>query len=86
MPLTPDPSGEFLVDQFVGVRFAMFDDKTRVLCRASWEGMQDRAALDRVDQNDVRGTFERHRSAIEKVASNHYDSGEANPVVRSGEF
>jgi hypothetical protein len=86
MPLTPDPSGQFLVDGYVGVKFAMFDGKKRVLCRASWEGLQDRAALDHTNQSDVRGTFERCRTKIEAVASDHYDRGEANPLVRSGEF
>jgi Protein of unknown function (DUF1488) len=86
MPLTPDPSGTFQVDGFVGVKFAMFDGQIRVLCLATWESLQDRAALDGTDQRDLAGTFERHRGAIEAVASNHYDRGEADPLIRSGEF
>lgn len=86
MPLTPDPSGEIYVDGFVGVKFAMFDGKKRVVCRASWEGLQDRAALDHTSQSDVTGTFERHRSKIEEVASGHYDRGDQSPVVLSGQF
>src|SRR5262245_32071273 len=42
------------------------------------------AALDGTDQRDLSGTFERHREAIEGVASNHYERGEANPLIRSG--
>jgi hypothetical protein len=86
MPLTPDPSQEVYIDGFVGAKFAMFDGKKRVLCQASWEGLQDRAALDHTEQSDVRGTFEKYRTKIEKVASDHYDSGESNPMVRSGEY
>jgi hypothetical protein len=86
MPLTTDPSGAFVVEQFEGVKFAMFDEKKRVLCRASWEGLQDRAAQDHADQRDVGGTFKKYRTKIENVASEHYDRGEANPLVRSGEF
>jgi hypothetical protein len=86
MILTPDPSREVYIDGFVGAKFAMFDGKKRVLCQASWESLQDRAARDRTDQSDVRGTFEKHRTTIEKVASDHYDRGESNPVVRSGDY
>jgi hypothetical protein len=86
MPLTPDPSKQFEIERFVGVEFAMFDGKKRVVCRVSWAALQDRAALDKTDQSDVGGTFQKHRAEIEKVASTHYDSGERNPRVRSGEF
>ena len=86
MPLTPDPSKAIEIDRFVAVRFAMFDGKKRVSCRARWAALQDRAALDQTDQNDVRGTFEKYRAEIEKVASDRYDRGELNPLVESGEF
>jgi hypothetical protein len=86
MPLTPDPSGDFRVEGYMGVKFAMWDGKHRVLCTVSWEGLQDRAVLDHADQDDVGATFKKHRAKIEKVASNHYDDGEINPVVRTGEF
>ena len=59
MPLSPDPSGLFQIIGFVGINFAMYDEPSRVLCRVSWEALQDRAALDRTDQNDVSGTFDR---------------------------
>ena len=64
----------------------MFDGEKRVVCRVKWKGLQDRAALDQTDQNDVRGTFEKYRAEIEKVASDRYDRGELNPLVESGEF
>jgi Protein of unknown function (DUF1488) len=86
MPLTPDPSREFVVSQFDPVKFAMFHGKKRVLCSASWESLQDRAALDGTNQADVGGTFQRHRSEIERIASQHYDRGETLPLVRTGEF
>ena len=86
MPLTPDPSKAIEIDRFVAVRFAMFDGKKRVVCRVSWAALQDRAALDKTDQSDVGGTFQKHRAEIEKVASDHYDRGELNPLVESGEF
>jgi len=86
MPLTPDPSKAIEIDRFVAVRFAMFDGEKRVVCRVRWKGLQDRAALDQTDQRDVRGTFEKYRAEIEKVASDHYDRGALNPLVESGEF
>ena len=86
MPLTPDPSGGFQVESYVGVKFAMFDGKERIVCTASWEGLQERAAADHADQDDVGATFNKYSAKIEKLASNHYDAGEANPVVRTGEF
>jgi hypothetical protein len=85
MPLSPDPSGEIYIDGFVGVKFPMYDGKRRVVCQVSWDALQDRAALDKTNQNDVRGTFEVYRNKIEAIASDHYDRGEQNPLVRSGE-
>jgi len=86
MPLMPDPSGDFRVERYIGVKFAMFDGEKRVLCTASWEVLQDRAALDHADQDDVGAIFKKHRTAIETVATAHCDGGETNPVVRTGQF
>ena len=86
MPLTSDPSGDFRVEGHMGVKFAMFDGKQRVLCTVSWEGLRDRAVLDHADQDDMGATFKKHRERIEAVASRHYDGGDDRPVVRTGEF
>jgi hypothetical protein len=86
MPLTPDASKQIEIARFIAVKFAMFDGRKRVICQASWAALQDRAALDKTDQSNVRGTFEKYRAEIERVASDHYDGGEQNPSVRSGEF
>jgi Protein of unknown function (DUF1488) len=83
MPLKPDPSKAIEIDGFVAVKFAMFDGGKRVICKASWIALQDRAALDKTDESDVRGTFEKYRAQIEKVASDRYDGGERNPLVDS---
>jgi hypothetical protein len=86
MPLTPDPSKQIQIESFVGVNFAMFDGKKRVVCRAEWKALQNRAALDKTDESDVHGTFQKYRAKIEKIASDHYDGSERFPLVRSGEF
>jgi Protein of unknown function (DUF1488) len=86
MPLWLDPSLEFIIDRFDGVRFTMLDKTKRVVCRVSLEALQDRAARDRTDQTDLGGIFETYRSRIESVASKRYDWGELSPFVRSGDF
>lgn len=64
------------------VRFAMFDGEKRVICRASYEALTDRANADR-ESETTRETFMRHRDRIEQIASANYDDGEALPVVKS---
>jgi hypothetical protein len=86
MPLWLDPSLEFIIDRFDGVRFAMLDKAERVVCRVSLEALQERAARDGSDQTDLGGIFETYRSRIESVASRRYDQGELIPMVRSGDF
>jgi hypothetical protein len=86
MPLTSDPSREIYVALFVGVKFAMFDQQKRVICQVSWEGLRERAARDNTDQDDLRGTFEKHRATIERAASDLYDRGERNPLVQFAQF
>jgi hypothetical protein len=81
--LTPDPSKAIEIESYDGVKFAMFDGKKRVICKASWKALQDRAALDKTNQSDVRGTFEKYRAEIERVASDHYDRGKRIPLVES---
>ncbi|TGN90903.1 DUF1488 family protein [Bradyrhizobium yuanmingense] len=83
MPLTTDPSRDIELSLFEGIAFAMFNREHRVLCFVTWAALMDRAAKDGTDQKDVKGTFERYRWKIEKIASRNYDEGEASPVVRT---
>ncbi|ULK98865.1 DUF1488 family protein [Bradyrhizobium sp. I71] len=83
MPLITDPSRDSELRPFEGIAFAMFDLNHRVLCFVTWAALLDRAAKDGTRQTDVRGTFDRYRWKIEKIASENYDRGEAKPVVRT---
>jgi hypothetical protein len=69
----------------VGVRFTMFYGETRVICRASYEALTDRAKADDVSET-TRETFMRYRDRIEEIASANYDDGENPPVVKSHEL
>ena len=69
----------------LGVRFAMFDHEKRVICRASYEALTDRAKADGADET-TRETFIRYRERIEQIASTNYDDGEASPVVKSDQL
>jgi hypothetical protein len=65
-----------------GIRFTMMDGSRRVICWVS------REALDRIKghdpcQQDPMVCFERHRSKIERLASQKYDAGEPSPIVMS---
>ena len=82
MPLQHDPSGEMtVVDQHSGILFAMFDGPKRVICRVDWDALIDRAAVDGADEMDIRATFHRHREAIQAIASQNYDAGQASLIV-----
>jgi len=65
-----------------GVRFAMMDGPTRVICRVTREAL-DRVEGDNSSQQDQIPRFEwhRHRFQFEQVASQKYDSGEQAPIV-----
>ncbi|MFC7696607.1 DUF1488 family protein [Bradyrhizobium sp. GCM10028915] len=83
MPLTPDPSGDFAEAPPEAVLFAMFSGGDRIACRVEWTALSERAAADGADPNDIAGTFKRHRSTIEQIASDQYDGGKEIPVVRT---
>jgi len=70
-----------VVGQHSGILFAMFDGPKRVICRVDWDALIDRAAVDGADEMDIRATFHRHREAIQAIASQNYDAGQASPIV-----
>lgn len=86
MPLLPDPTKETKIETHRGIHFAMFDGKTRIPCLVSWRALNDRAVKDKADERDVKATFERHRELIERVASNNFDAGEREPIVRGDQI
>jgi hypothetical protein len=86
MPLTPDPSGDFAEAPPEAVLFAMFSGDDRIGCKVEWTALRERAAADGDDPNDIAGTFQRHRSTIEQIASDQYDAGKEIPVVRTGDL
>jgi hypothetical protein len=63
-------------EKFVGVTFAMLDDKNikRVICRATYEALCDRAAKD-VNGDDWLRAWHTHERNIEIIASANYDAG-----------
>ncbi|WP_441232794.1 DUF1488 family protein [Bradyrhizobium sp. 1200_D9_N1_1] len=63
--------------------FAMFAGDDRIDCRVDLAALRDRAAADGSSPNDVVETFKRHRSTIERIASEQYDTGATMPVVRT---
>lgn len=83
MPLTPDPSGEFDAANAEVLLFAMFAGDDRIDCRVDIAALRERAAADGSSPNDVIETFKRHRSIIERIASEQYDTGASMPVVRT---
>lgn len=86
MPLTPDPSGDFSEASPEAVLFAMFSGGDRIGCRVEWTALSERAAADGADPNYIVGTFRRHRSTIEQIASDQYDRGKEIPVVRAAQL
>jgi hypothetical protein len=83
MPLTSDPSGEFDASNNEALFFAMFAGDGRIDCRVDIAALRDRAAPDGTSPNDLIETFKRHRSTIERIASEQYDTGATMPVVRT---
>lgn len=83
MPLTSDPSGEFDASNNEVLVFAMFAGDDRIDCRVDIAALRDRAAADGTSPNDLVETFNRHRSTIERIASEQYDTGALMPVVRT---
>ncbi|MCK1345712.1 MULTISPECIES: DUF1488 family protein [unclassified Bradyrhizobium] len=83
MPLTSDPSGEFDASNNEALFFAMFAGDDRIDCRVDIAALRDRAAADGTSPSDVIETFKRHRSTIERIASEQYDTGATMPVVRT---
>lgn len=82
MPLRHDPSQEMtVVDPRSGISFAMFDGPKRVICKVDWDALVDRATVDGVDETDISATYDRHREAIQAIASRNYDAGQASPIV-----
>jgi hypothetical protein len=81
-PLSPQAEMIDDHDLLVGVRFVMFDGQKRVICRASYEALTDRAKADGAHET-TRETFMRCRPRIIQIASANYDNGEASPVVKS---
>jgi hypothetical protein len=63
-----------------GVRFAMMDGPTRIICWVTREAL-DRVEGDNSSQQDQISRFERHRFQFEQLASQKYDSGEQAPIV-----
>jgi len=63
-----------------GVRFAMMNGPTRVICWVTREAL-DRAEDDNSLQQNQIPRFERHRIQIEQLASQKYDAGEQAPIV-----
>jgi hypothetical protein len=73
MPLTR--SKEQILTTMMGVKFLMCDGTTEVACRAARELLRFRFGSSDCDGE----TFELHREAIEKAASDKYDAGMVEP-------
>ncbi|WP_409363722.1 DUF1488 family protein [Bradyrhizobium canariense] len=61
----------------------MFAGDNRIDCRVDIAALRDRAAEDGSSPNDVIETFKRHRSTIDRIASEQYDTDATMPVVRT---
>ncbi|MCP3390713.1 DUF1488 domain-containing protein [Bradyrhizobium sp. CCGB12] len=81
MPLRPDPLGKVATDELSQILFVMLDGDKRVLCKVESGALTDRAIADGADENDLHATFQRHRDAIEAIASQNYDKGQISPTV-----
>jgi uncharacterized protein DUF1488 len=71
---------EFAENYAGGIRFAMMDGPTRVICWVTREAL-DRVEGDKSSQQDQIPRFERHRIQFEQLAGQKYDSGEQAPIV-----
>lgn len=85
MPLSPDPKQAKLFIDRIGIDFAMFDGETSVPCRVTWQALRDAGSRSE-EQSDIEITFAHCRGRIEQVASDHYDTGEMQPIVMSRQF
>ena len=81
MPLLSKQDEPFEYDLY-GVAFVMADNDRRVICRATKEALDDRAATCGRFMSAVQA-FERYRSEIEAVASAQYGRGVALPTIAS---
>jgi hypothetical protein len=79
MPLRRESEYCHAEDQ-VGVTFIMIDDAgtNRVICRATFQALCDRAAQDG-DRGNWKQAWNNHVLAIESLASANYDAGK--PLV-----
>jgi hypothetical protein len=91
MPLVRDSNVSDL-EKSIGARFIMVDVEDRakkVICRVTYEALQDRATLDGYVDDWMRAWRE-HRKTIERIASLNYDRGQFNAngevVVDTGQL
>lgn len=69
-----------------GVDFPMTDGRDRIVFRVSREALDDRASLDGNGHLDHVEAFLLYRQAIELIASNKYDAGDPDRIIRSVEL
>ncbi len=64
-------------EKFVGVTFAMIDEKTkeRIICRVTYEALTDRAQADGLTDAEWLKAWEQHQKSIAVLASTNYDNG-----------
>jgi Protein of unknown function (DUF1488) len=79
-PISPQADFVDDFDLLMGVRFAMFDREKRVVCRVSYEALDEASTGSKETPHE---TFIRCRDSIEKIASARYDDCEEAPIVTS---
>jgi hypothetical protein len=76
----------FDADMLEGILFPMTDGKTRIIYRVSYEALQDLASADGDGSLDTIACFERHRTEIEEIASEKFDAGNPERIIRTNEL
>ncbi|MDF0583780.1 DUF1488 family protein [Bradyrhizobium yuanmingense] len=70
-----------VVDPRSVISFVMFDGLKPMICKVDRDALVGRATVDGIDETDISATYDRHREAIQAIASRNYDARQASPIV-----